>query len=91
MTSGRWSTTRGKRPEDHIRARWVHPPPWSSVNIRTEAIFDYILVSMWQMNKFMPVDHFVAALSLIVTFWAAVLAYRGGKWLIGVVRGSGTQ
>jgi len=53
--------------------------------------FDYLLASMWQMNKFFPVDHLVAALSMVVVFWTAVLAFRGGKWLIGVIRGSGTQ
>lgn len=53
--------------------------------------FDYILASMWQMNKFVPVDHLVAALSLVVAFWGAVLAYRLAKYLIGVVRGAGTQ
>lgn len=53
--------------------------------------FDYVLVTMWQMNKFVPVDHLVAALSVVLTFWGAVLAYRLAKYLIGVVRGSGTN
>lgn len=55
------------------------------------SVFDWILISMWQMNKFIPVDHLVAAFSIIVLFWTSVLAFRGGKWLIGIVRGAGTQ
>jgi len=50
-----------------------------------------IFASMWQMNKYVPVDHLLAAMTLVGVFWGAVLAFRVGKWLIGVIRGSGTQ
>jgi hypothetical protein len=53
--------------------------------------FDYVLVSMWQMNKFLPVDHFFGALSMVVTFFLAVVAYKVAKYIIGVVRGAGTS
>lgn len=55
------------------------------------SLFDYMLVWMWQMNKFLPVDHMVGILTVFITFWGALLAYRLAKYLIGVVRGSGTQ
>lgn len=55
------------------------------------SLFDYFLVWMWQLNKFLPVDHFFGILTVYLTFWGALLTYRLAKYVIGVIRGSGTQ
>lgn len=52
---------------------------------------DYALATMWQLNKFIPMDHFVAALSIVVTIWVGTIAFKTGKFIIGVIRGAGTS
>ena len=49
----------------------------------------YLFGYAYQWNKFVPVDHLVAILSLLVTFGTCLLMYRAARWLIGVVRGAG--
>jgi hypothetical protein len=55
------------------------------------SVFDSVLVTMWQMNKFLPVDHLIGALSMVVTFFLAVVGFKLAKYIIGVVRGAGTS
>lgn len=53
--------------------------------------FDYILFTMWQMNNYIPVDHLLALFILVSGLWIAALGFRAARWVIGVLRGSGTR
>jgi len=53
--------------------------------------FESILVYMRKLNWLIPFDQLVIIVNLFLTTYVAILGFRGIKWLIGIIRGAGTN
>lgn len=52
---------------------------------------DYGVYLLWQMNNFLPVNHFYYQVIITLTIWQVFIGYKVVKWTIGIIRGSGTK
>lgn len=64
---------------------------WQGVQVGQLSPFEAMLAFAASYNDFVPVDQLLLITSLAVSFYAAFLAWRFGRWIIGVIRGAGTS
>ncbi len=50
-----------------------------------------VLVFMRTYNNFIPFNHLIFIVNFMATLYIVFLTYKFAKWIIGVLRGSGTQ
>jgi hypothetical protein len=61
---------------------WTTNTSWSP--------FTSALVFLKSWNAFMPIDQLVLLINFLIAYGAALIAYRTGKWILGMIRGAGT-
>lgn len=69
---------------------WSYHDGWNSVSGGGSPI-QMILFYLNRYNDFVPIDQLWIAMNLVATFYLALIGFRVVMWLIGVIRGSGTQ
>lgn len=62
--------------------------PWASSGGQS---WDAFWRSMWQWNNFVPIDHMVLWMSTMISLFGVLLIWKFVKWILGVIRGSGTS
>lgn len=53
--------------------------------------FSEIIASMKAWNAIFPITELFVLVALVTAFWLAIWFFRVIKWVIHIVRGSGTQ
>lgn len=53
--------------------------------------FTWLFTMAWHYNYFLPIDHFLSILTFVSGAWLIFVGYRLFKWIVGVIRGAGTE
>ncbi len=66
-------------------------PAFGYIVTSTHTPLEMVLVFMQTYNNFIPFNHLIFLVNFMATLYIAFLTYKFAKWLIGVLRGSGTN
>lgn len=66
-------------------------PAFGNIITQNHTPLQMVLVFMRTYNNFIPFNHLIFIVNFMATLYIVFLTYKFAKWIIGVLRGSGTQ